>query len=63
MPRRDQTYEPYVALSYVWGLGNKYTTLLGNVIEHRTDGGLERILNEPPKAVQDAIALVPTLGL
>lgn len=63
LPRRGETYDPYVALSYVWGLGDKYTTLLENVMEHRTDGGLERILHELPKAVQDAIALVPTLGI
>ena len=65
LPRKNQGfgYEPYVALSYVWGLGKKYTTTLGNVMQHRTDGGLERAVRELPRAVQDAITLVPTLGL
>jgi hypothetical protein len=63
LPRRDDGYEPYVALSYVWGSGKKYTTTLGNVMQHRTDGGLERAVRELPRAVQDAITLVPTLGL
>ncbi|KAH7399198.1 heterokaryon incompatibility protein-domain-containing protein [Phaeosphaeria sp. MPI-PUGE-AT-0046c] len=52
LPHNDSDYEPYVALSYVWGKGERYRTLLNNVIRHKTHG-----------AIQDAIALVPALGL
>ncbi|KAH7074989.1 heterokaryon incompatibility protein-domain-containing protein [Paraphoma chrysanthemicola] len=63
LPQDHQGYAPYAALSYVWGKGEKYRTMLGNVMRHRTHGGLEAIMHKLPQAIQDAIALVPTLGL
>lgn len=63
LPCNNVGYEPYVALSYVWGEEERYRTLLNNVIRHRTPGGLETIMHKLPQAIQDAIALVPLLGL
>lgn len=63
LPYSDLACAPYAALSYVWGGGGKYKTLLENVMGHRTHGGLEAIMHKLPQAIQDAIALVPTLGL
>jgi hypothetical protein len=53
----------YVALSYVWGSVASYKTMLQNVMEHRTHGGLESVFHRFPKAVQDSIKLVRQLGV
>jgi hypothetical protein len=65
---KDQSrlwYEPYAALSYVWGndLENAYMTTLENVLRHRRPGGLEEYVREFPKVTRDAIELVQRLGL
>lgn len=52
----------YVALSYMWGVGRKYTTTLRNIISHQEPGGLEKILLRLPRVIQDAIHLVRSLG-
>ncbi|KAF2270472.1 HET-domain-containing protein [Lojkania enalia] len=52
----------YVALSYMWGIGRRYTTTLRNIISHQEPGGLEKILLRLPKVIQDAIHLVRSLG-
>ena len=63
LPHKSPLYERYVALSYVWGEGEKYKTLLENVMRHRMHGGLEAVMHKLPQAIQDAITLVPTLGI
>ena len=56
-------HEPYVALSYVWGIDKEaHTTLTNNVMLHRMHGGLERVLHKLPRVIQDAISLVQRLG-
>jgi hypothetical protein len=63
LPQTRQGPAPYAALSYVWGKEERYKTMLENVMKHRTPGGLEIIVHKLPQAIQDAITLVPTLGL
>lgn len=63
LPQTREGSAPYAALSYVWGKEERYTTMLENVMKHRTPGGLEIIVHRLPQAIQDAITLVPTLGL
>ncbi|KAI0428585.1 heterokaryon incompatibility protein [Xylaria sp. FL1042] len=60
--RRTRMYEPYVVLSYVWGLNNAYTTTTENVMLHRMHGGLENVIQNLPEAIKDAIELVRRLG-
>ncbi len=49
----------YVALSYVWGQGEKaYTTTRNNVMLRRRHGGLENSIADFPRALQDSIELV-----
>ncbi|KAI0526516.1 heterokaryon incompatibility protein-domain-containing protein [Xylaria bambusicola] len=57
-----RVYEPYVALSYVWGVESAYTTTTENVMLHRTHGGLENVIQRFPDAIKDAIELVRRLG-
>ncbi|KAH8817197.1 heterokaryon incompatibility protein-domain-containing protein, partial [Xylogone sp. PMI_703] len=55
--------QPYIALSYVWGATQKaYTTDTGNVMLHRTHGGLEKVRDALPEVIRDAIDLVRRLG-
>ncbi|KAI1426016.1 heterokaryon incompatibility protein [Xylaria sp. FL1777] len=65
-PRRPASstcaYEPYVVLSYVWGVDDAYTTTTENVMLHRTHGGLENVIQRLPDAIKDAIELVRRLG-
>lgn len=56
-------YEPYVALSYVWGLTQNYTTVLDNIRIHQQQGSLETFLDKIPKVIRDAMDLVRRLGL
>lgn len=51
----------YVALSYVWGATAMFCLDTENEQELRTNG-LERVWNEVPRTVQDAISLVEKLG-
>ncbi|KAF2821573.1 HET-domain-containing protein [Ophiobolus disseminans] len=53
----------YVALSYVWGETPAYRTVLENVMQHRMHGGLDRVIHELPKVIQDAIELVRRVGI
>ncbi|KAJ2999053.1 hypothetical protein NUW58_g134 [Xylaria curta] len=55
-------YEPYIALSYVWGADSAYTTTTENVMLHRTHGGLENVIQQFPDAIRDAIELARRLG-
>lgn len=59
----DAVYEPYVALSYVWGLAENYTTVLSNIRIHQQQGSLEACLDKIPKVIRDAMDLVRRLGL
>jgi hypothetical protein len=52
----------YVALSYVWGTGNHYTTTLENILIHRNQGGLGKFLERLPDVIRDAMDLVRRLG-
>ncbi|KAI9734776.1 MAG: hypothetical protein M1818_006763 [Claussenomyces sp. TS43310] len=67
MSRTERTgtgrYKDYVALSYVWGKGERYTTTLENILVHRRPSGLEKVIDKLPRVIQDAIALVRRLGL
>lgn len=56
-------HAPYIALSYVWGKGEPYTTKLSNIMFHRAHGGLERNLEELPRVFHDAFNLVRCLGV
>ncbi|GAP89253.2 putative heterokaryon incompatibility protein [Rosellinia necatrix] len=57
-------YEPYVALSYVWDSGGAYayTTTSENVMLHRTPGSLDKVVQQLPATIRDAIDLVRRLG-
>ena len=61
--RRFGDVPQYVALSYVWGTAPAYRTVLGNVMQHRMHGGLDRVFHQLPKVIQDAIDLVRRLGI
>lgn len=53
------TRAPFVALSYVWGQGEKtYRTTRRNVMLYRQHGGLEKAIADLPRALQDSIELV-----
>lgn len=52
----------YVALSYVWGKGPRYTTELDNIEDHKEPGGLEKHASNIPRVVSDSIRLVRSLG-
>jgi hypothetical protein len=56
-------YEPYVALSYVWGLKKNYTTDILNIRVHQQQASLQTYLDKIPKVIRDAIELVRRLGL
>lgn len=66
LPRReeDDTPEPYVALSYVWGQkeAQPYRTIRRTVMTHILHGGLEPAWEKMPRTVQDAMLLVSRLG-
>ncbi|KAJ9499821.1 hypothetical protein H2202_004811 [Exophiala xenobiotica] len=62
------THEPYVALSYVWGQPEAgkpqpYVTLRENILLHQNHGGLQGAYHDFPKAIKEAIDLVPRLGM
>ena len=59
------TYDPYVALSHVWGDQRSCMTTLDNIMLHRSHGGLERTLASlpTPHAFRDAIEVVRGLGI
>lgn len=59
------SYEPYAALSYVWGHANNqpYRTSRRNIMLHMSHGGLENGLDKLPQAVRDSIDLVRRLGI
>ncbi|KAM0806100.1 heterokaryon incompatibility protein-domain-containing protein, partial [Usnea florida] len=59
------TYDPYVALSHVWGEQRSCMTTLDNIMLHRSHGGLERTLASlpTPHAFRDAIDVVRGLGI
>lgn len=52
----------YVALSYVWGEGERYKTTLGNVESHKQPGGLEKVAYQFPRVISDSVRLVRSLG-
>jgi hypothetical protein len=54
--------QKYVALSYVWGEGDRYKTLLSNVENHKQHGGLEKVALKFPRVISDSIRLVRSLG-
>ncbi len=61
-------YEPFVALSYVWGKPEAgkpepYVTLRENILLHQNHGGLQGAYPDFPKAIKEAIDLVPRLGM
>ncbi|KAL9112354.1 MAG: hypothetical protein Q9187_007790 [Circinaria calcarea] len=62
-----KSFVPYVALSYVWGEIGKgkepYTTDLSNILVHQVPGGLEKVVDQLPVVIRDAIDLVRRLGL
>ena len=49
-------------MAQVWGESKVYTTLLQNILDHQTEGGLERVLEEIPTVIRDAINLTRRLG-
>jgi hypothetical protein len=55
-------YDPYVALSYVWGSKKNYTTDISNIRVHQQQGSLETFLSEIPRVIRDAMDLVRRLG-
>lgn len=52
----------YIALSYVWGDGDRYKTDVSNVNEHKKHGGLEKVSLKFPRVISDSIKLVRSLG-
>ncbi|RDW75474.1 hypothetical protein BP6252_06616 [Coleophoma cylindrospora] len=56
-------YEPYVALSYVWGTRENYTTDISNIRAHQQQGSLETFSNKIPNVIRDAMSLVRRIGL
>ena len=54
--------EKYIALSYVWGDGDRYKTELSNVENHKQHGGLEKVSLQFPRVISDSIKLVRSLG-
>jgi hypothetical protein len=66
LPRReeDDTPEPYVALSYVWGQkeAQPYRTIRRTVMTHILHGGLEPAWEKMPRTIQDAMLIVSRLG-
>ncbi len=52
----------YIALSYMWGVGERYTTKLANIQIHQGYGGLEKVFAKLPRVIRDAIKLVRGLG-
>jgi hypothetical protein len=52
----------YVALSYVWGTVQMLHTTRENLFTLMQEGALDRMRNELPRVVQDAINLVSLLG-
>ncbi|KAL3425211.1 hypothetical protein PVAG01_04492 [Phlyctema vagabunda] len=61
--RENIEYEPYVALSYVWGTRKNYTTEISNVRVHQQQGSLETFFDKIPLVIRDAMHLVRRLGL
>ncbi|KAH6618813.1 heterokaryon incompatibility protein-domain-containing protein [Boeremia exigua] len=53
----------YAALSYVWGTKRTFTTTLENINLLRMHGGIEKVQQELPPVIRDAIDLVRRLGL
>ncbi len=51
----------YVALSYTWGPGDRFTTTLAKLRELRKVHGIKNVLEKIPQAVRDAIKLVRSL--
>ncbi|OJD35300.1 heterokaryon incompatibility [Diplodia corticola] len=58
LPKEDR----YIALSYMWGSENMYTTKLSNIANHKEPGGLEKAFRSLPHVIRDAIQLVRSLG-
>jgi hypothetical protein len=54
--------QKYVALSYMWGKGKRYTTDLSNIQTHQAYGGLEKVFDRLPRVIQDTVRLVRVLG-
>lgn len=52
----------YVALSYVWGLGDKFKTVSSNVRQLQEPGGIGKVFKRLPKTIREAIHLVKLLG-
>ncbi|KAI9654789.1 MAG: hypothetical protein M1821_005783 [Bathelium mastoideum] len=52
----------YIALSYVWGFGDRFRTVSENVAKLQERGGLSKVFKGLPKTIQDAITLVENLG-
>lgn len=52
----------YVALSYTWGPGDRFTTTSSKLRALRNDHGIKDALGEMPQAIRDAISLVRKLG-
>ena len=55
-------YEPYVALSYVWGQVNMFQALKSNIEELQRDNALKNDLFPIPCVVRDAFGLVILLN-
>lgn len=58
----QETHDPYVALSYVWGGKNAEKTVHSNVLTRLLHGGLEEPFKKMPKVIQDTVKLVRRLG-
>lgn len=52
----------YVALSYTWGPGDRFTTTSSRLGELRRRHGIKSALDKIPRAIRDAIKLVRNLG-
>lgn len=61
--KAEARHAPYVALSYVWGEGERFTTTSSNILRLREMGALESHLHQLPRVVDEAIKLTRRLGL
>jgi heterokaryon incompatibility protein (HET) len=52
---------PYIALSYVWGEGPRYSTTLNEVENHKKDGGIQKVIEYLPTVIRESIELVRSL--
>ncbi|MCJ1236230.1 hypothetical protein MMC14_004208 [Varicellaria rhodocarpa] len=60
--RSLQLGERYVALSYTWGDGILFRSVVKNFPNLHVKGGIQNVLNRLPRVIRDAIYLVQAIG-